>query len=328
MGVLSKEIDPHRLTDPERKSFVFKKEFPEIYDAYKRLTHARWTVEEIDLHRDRGDFAKLLPQEQHFIRTILMFFKGGDGVVIENAFVRFMQQLFSAEITAFFSEQLSNENVHSEMYRVLIETTCEDADEAERLLAELEEYPCVKKKMDWAEKWLRDEESDIRKRLLAFVAVEGILFSSSFCGMYWLKTKGLCHGMTHSNELISRDEGLHTDFGMMLYKMFKPLSESEVHSIFKEAFDVEVAFVDEALPAPLNGIDAPTMKKYVKSVINRLCRNLNVTEMFDDAASPGFMDMISVHGKAQFFERQQEYMENDLSSSGNSVPFSWNLKKF
>ena len=322
------EIDPLGLTNPNRKSFVFKKEFPDIYNSYKTLVHARWTVEEVDLHRDRSDFMKLSPGGKHFILTILMFFKGGDGGVIDNAILNFLKLFFPPEIIAFICEQLANENVHSEMYRVLIETVAESAEEAEELLATLDRYPCVQRKMDWMKKWLESDTSDPRERLIAFVAVEGILFSSSFCGLYWLKTKALCPGITFSNELISRDEGLHTDFWLLTYSKLKPLPTERIHEIFMEAFEVEKAFVEEALPEPLNGIDAPTMISYVKLVTNRLCSLAGVPTMFEDASAPGFMDLISVHGKTQFFERKQEYMSGHLSSSGSTVPFEFKLDNF
>lgn len=321
------EYDIHGLLNPDRKSFVFKREFPDIYNAYKTLVNARWTVDEIDLHRDRADFLTMFPEERHFIMTILMFFKGGDGAVIDNTFLHFLSVIQSPEAKAFMCEQLGNENTHGEMYRILLETVAESAEEAERLLESFDSYPYVKKKMDWVESRLK-EELDFRERLITFVAVEGILFSSSFCGLYWLKSKGLCHGITFSNELISRDEGLHTDFGILLYSKFKPLPTEKIHEIFMEAFEVEKNFVEEALPNPLNGIDAPTMIRYVKMVINRLCSMIGVPTMFTDAASPGFMDLISLHGKAQFFERKQEYMEGDLSSSGSNVPFDFKLENF
>lgn len=325
MVVLSKEIDPSGLTDPAKCSYVFSIKHKDLYSAYKTLTHSRWTVEEVDMSRDLADFKTLTPNEQHFIMNVLMFFKGGDGVVIENLFTSFMEEVAVPEARAFFSEQMSQEQVHSEMYFTLILTFAGSPEIAEELLASVNGYPCVQKKMDWAVRWMKDRETDFRERLIAFVAVEGILFSSSFCAIFWLRKRGLCHGLTFSNELISRDESLHTEFGILLYSKLAPLPTETVHRIFREAVEVESAFVREGLPESLTGIDAESMIQFVQFVTDRLLNMIGIPLLYEVKNPFGFMDMISLHDKPQFFERQPVYMLGDLSNSGPRTPMNFTL---
>ena len=253
------------LLQPDDKRFVM---FPirdkEIWNMYKKAEDSFWRVEEVDLSKDITDWQKLDQSERYFISMILAFFAASDGIVLENLGLRFMTDVQLAEAKAFYGFQIAMENIHSIMYSQLIETYIKDSREKDRLFNALDNFPCIKKKADWAMKWINDKESQFITRLVAFACVEGIFFSGAFCSIYWLKKRGLLPGLTFSNELISRDEALHTEFAILLYhKLDEKLNKSKIEQIIKEAVEIEKEFICEALPCNLIGMNNKLMSQYI-----------------------------------------------------------------
>lgn len=306
------------LLTPTLKRFVILPiEYPDIWNFYKKAEASFWTAEEVDLSKDIIDWEKKLNKdEKHFISHVLAFFAASDGIVNENLVTRFGREVQLPEARAFYGFQMMIENIHAEMYSLLIDTYIRDPEEKNFLFEAIENVPCIKKKAEWAFKWIEDDSSSFAQRLLGFAAVEGIFFSGSFASIFWLKKRGLMPGLTFSNELISRDEGLHTDFACLLYSYIenKP-SEDVVLSIIKEAVDLEIEFLTEALPVALIGMNSDLMGQYIRFVADRLLvalgynKTYNVTNPFD------FMELISMEGKTNFFERKvAEYQKNGVMS--------------
>jgi ribonucleoside-diphosphate reductase subunit M2 len=314
-----KVIEP-LLEDTQERYVMFPIKDNDIWNMYKKQMDCFWRAEEIDLSKDLDDWKKLTDNEQHFIKMVLAFFAASDGIVLENLGMRFMSEVQLAEAKAAYGFQIMIENVHSEVYSLLIDTYIKDETEKIKLFKAIENFTCVSKKAEWAIKWIQDKRSSFATRLVAFACVEGIFFSGSFCSIYWLKKRGLMPGLTFSNELISRDEGMHTDFAVLLYKKLKKqLSKKKIHEIITDAVEIEKEFICDALPCRLIGMNSEMMSKYIEFVADRLCSQLGYDKIYNTANPFDFMEMISVETKTNFFEsRVSEY---SLSSKDNNFNF-------
>jgi ribonucleotide reductase beta subunit family protein with ferritin-like domain len=275
----------------------------DIWNMYKKQVECFWRAEEIDLSNDMKDWCNLTKDEQHFITMILAFFAASDGIVLENLAVRFMSEVQLAEARAFYGFQIAMENIHSETYSLLIDSYVKDEGEKTRLFQAIDNFPCIQKKADWAIRWINDQTSDFATRLIAFACIEGIFFSGAFCSIFWLKKRGLMPGLTFSNEFISRDEALHTEFAVLLYsKLNAPLDQTRVHKIVHEAVDIETEFICDALPCRLIGMNSDMMRKYIQFVADRLCVQLGFDKIYGTKNPFEFMEMISLESKTNFFE--------------------------
>ena len=310
MEVVQERNEPLTAEQPNRH-VIFPINYHNIWEQYKLATSTFWRPEEIDFSKDLTQWPKLKDGERRFIKFILAFFAASDGIVMENLAERFMNEIQIPEVRAFYSYQIFIEQVHSETYSILIDTYVKDEVEKKSLFEAVQNYPCVAKKAYWALKWINDKESDIQTRLVAFACVEGIFFSGSFCAIYWLKKRGLMPGLTFSNELISRDEGMHTDFAVSLYHMVvNKLSENEIHSIIREAVEIEKEFICEALPCSLIGMNAGLMSEYIEFVADRLITQFGYNKIYNRENPFDFMELISLEGKTNFFERRVgEYLK-------------------
>ena len=299
-----KIIEP--LLAPDDNRFVmFPIKHNDIWEMYKKQVDCFWRAEEIDLSKDLSNWQSLNSDEKHFISMILAFFAASDGIVLENLASRFMNEVQLSEARAFYGFQIAMENIHSETYSLLIETYIKNSDEKHKLFNAIENFPCIKKKSDWAQKWIHDNRSSFATRLIAFACVEGIFFSGAFCSIYWLKKRGLMPGLTFSNELISRDEALHCEFAVLLYsKLIKKMSKSRIHEIIKEAVEIESEFICEALPCRLIGMNSQMMTQYIQFVADRLCLQLGYDKIYNVTNPCDFMELISLEGKTNFFERK------------------------
>ena len=293
------------LRAPDDNRFVmFPIAHQDIWKMYKKQVDCFWRAEEIDLSKDLTHWDSLNKDEKMFISMILAFFAASDGIVLENLAERFMSEVQVSEARAFYGFQIAMENIHSETYSLLIETYIKDKVEKHKLFNAIENFPCIKKKSDWAQKWIHDNRSSFATRLVAFACVEGIFFSGAFCSIFWLKKRGLMPGLTFSNELISRDEALHCEFAILLYsKLVKKMDKSRIHEIIKEAVEIETEFICEALPCKLIGMNSDLMTQYIQFVADRLCVQLGYKKIYNVSNSFDWMEMISLEGKTNFFER-------------------------
>jgi ribonucleotide reductase beta subunit family protein with ferritin-like domain len=283
---------------------MFPIQHSDIWSMYKRQIDCFWRAEEVDLSKDLIDWSKLNQDEQHFISMVLAFFAASDGIVLENLAVRFMSDVQISEARAFYGFQIAMENIHSEMYSLLIDTYIRDSDQKNKLFKAIANFPCITKKANWAKKWIADNRSSFASRLVAFAAIEGIFFSSSFASIYWIKKRGLMPGLTFSNELISRDEALHTEFAILLYtKLQKKLPKKRIHEIIHEATEIEKEFICEAIPCRMIGMNATLMSQYIEFVADRLCVQLGYDKIYNSTNPFDFMELISVETKVNFFER-------------------------
>ncbi len=289
---------------------------------YKKAEASFWTVEEVDLSKDLIDWSNMKDGEVHFISHVLAFFAASDGVVNENLVQRFTNEIQIPEARFFYGLQIAMENIHSEMYSMLIDTYIKDSVEKDRLFRAIETIPCIAAKANWALRWIDDKRSSFAERLVAFAAVEGIFFSGSFAAIFWLKKRGLMPGFTFSNELISRDEGLHTDFACLLFSKYiveKP-SEDRIHDIVKEAVRIEQEFLTDALPVSLIGMNAASMNTYIEFVADRLLIDLGCRRVWNSENPFEFMTNISLEGKTNFFEKRvSEYRKMGISSANASA---------
>ena len=293
------------LKQDDRRFVMFPIKDKNIWDMYKKAEDSFWRVEEVDLSKDLQDWNKLNDNERYFISMILAFFAASDGIVLENLGLRFMTEVQLAEAKAFYGFQIAMENIHSIMYSQLIETYIKDSTNKDKLFNAIENFPCIKKKADWAIKWINDDKSEFITRLVAFACVEGIFFSGAFCAIYWLKKRGLLPGLTFSNELISRDEALHTEFAILLYhKLESKLNDNKIQQIIKEAVEIEKEFICEALPCNLIGMNNKLMGQYIEFVSDRLALQLGVNKIYNSQNPFDFMEMISIEGKTNFFEKR------------------------
>ena len=297
------------LLMPDDKRFVV---LPVIYEdmylMYKKAVASFWTTEEVDLSKDMVDFKKLNADEKHFISMILAFFACMDGLINENLCLRFMGEVQNSEARLFYGFQMAIEGIHQETYANLIDTYIQDKREKEKLFNAIDNYPCVRKKADWVKKFIQCSNR-FSERLLAFICVEGIHFSGAFCAIYWFRTKNLLPGLCFSNELISRDEALHTEFGINLYnKLNTRLTTDEVHQIIREAVAIETEFIVDALPCRLIGMNSGLMTQYIYFVADRLCTQLGYRKIWNVKNPFTFMEVISIERKTNFFEsRVSEY---------------------
>lgn len=304
------------LTPNPQRFVLFPIKYTSIWLMYKKHMASFWTAEEIDLSQDYRDWEKLSTDEQHFIKHILAFFAASDGIVLENLAERFITEVQIPEARCFYGFQMAMENIHSETYSLLIDTYIKDAAEKRQLFNAIETIPCVKLKADWALQWINNSNS-FAERLVAFAAVEGIFFSGSFCAIFWLKKRGKMPGLSFSNELISRDEGLHCDFACLLYGMLhNKLSQEIVHKIIGDAVAIEKSFVCEALPVSLIGMNATMMSQYIEFVADRLIVALGYEKLFNVINCFEWMEVISLQGKTNFFERHVgEYAKSGVMNT-------------
>jgi ribonucleotide reductase beta subunit family protein with ferritin-like domain len=299
-----KIIEPLLAADDNR-FVMFPIKHNDIWEMYKKQVDCFWRAEEIDLTKDLKDWDSLNQDERFFISMILAFFAASDGIVLENLAVRFMNDVQLSEARAFYGFQIAMENIHSHTYSLLIETYIKNSEEKHTLFNAIEHFPSIKKKSDWAQKWIHDNRSSFATRLIAFACVEGIFFSGAFCSIFWIKKRGLLPGLTFSNELISRDEALHCEFAVLLYsKLLKKMNKARVHEIIKEAVEIESEFICEALPCRLIGMNSQMMTQYIQFVADRLCVQLGYDKIYNVTNSCDFMELISLDSKSNFFEKR------------------------
>ncbi|MES2004856.1 MAG: ribonucleoside-diphosphate reductase small subunit [Bacteroidota bacterium] len=296
--------------------------YPKIWEQYKRHQASFWTAEEIDLSSDLKDWENLNSGERHFISHILAFFAASDGIVNENLAVNFMSEVQLPEARCFYGFQIMMENIHSETYALLIDTYIKDPNEKNKLFHAIDTVPAVTEKAQWALRWI--ENGNFAERLVAFAAVEGIFFSGSFCSIFWLKKRGLMPGLTFSNELISRDEGLHCEFACLLYSMLEhKLTEKEVHAIIMDAVSIEKKFITDALPVDLIGMNAKLMQQYIEFVADRWISELGYAKVYNTSNPFDFMEMISLQGKTNFFEKRVgDYQKAGIMAGKDAHIFS------
>ncbi|CAL9085100.1 unnamed protein product, partial [Musa acuminata var. zebrina] len=317
-AVGEEEYEPLLAENPDRFC-MFPITYPSIWEFYKKAVASFWTAEEVDLSPDVPHWQhRLSHDERHFISHVLAFFAASDGIVLENLAARFMRDVQLPEARAFYGFQIAIENIHSEMYSLLLDTYIKDPDEKTRLFRAIETVPSVARKADWALRWIESSGS-FAERIVAFACVEGIFFSGSFCAIFWLKKRGLMPGLTFSNELISRDEGLHCDFACLLYSLLRnKLSEDRVRAIVADAVDIEREFVCDALPVALVGMNGDLMSQYIEFVADRLLESLGHGKMFGVVNPFDWMELISLQGKTNFFEKRVgDYQKASVMSSLN-----------
>jgi ribonucleoside-diphosphate reductase subunit M2 len=312
------------LTPDDNRFVMFPIKYDDIWAMYKKQIDCFWRAEEIDLSKDLDDWSKLNTDEQMFISMILAFFAASDGIVLENLAQRFMSDVQISEARAFYGFQIAMENIHSESYSLLIDTYIKDKEQKHKFFNAINTYPCIKKKSDWAQKWIHDNRSSFASRLVAFACIEGIFFSGAFCSIFWLKKRGLMPGLTFSNELISRDEALHCEFAILLYsKLEKKLAKAKIYEIIKECVDIEIEFICDALPCRLIGMNSDLMTQYIKFVADRLCVQLGYPKIYNAANSFSFMELISIESKTNFFEKRVgEYALANVNKTDTDFEFN------
>jgi ribonucleoside-diphosphate reductase subunit M2 len=317
------EKDEEILKENPHRWVMFPIQYPRVWEMYKKHEASFWTAEEIDLGSDQRDWENLSDNEQHFIKHVLAFFAASDGIVLENLSLNFNSEIQIPEARAFYGFQTAMENVHSETYSLLIDTYVKDPAEKTRLFQAIYTIPAIEKKARWAVNWM-DKSNCFAERILAFACVEGILFSGSFCAIYWLKKRGLMPGLTFSNELISRDEGLHADFACLMYSMLEhKLPTDIVHNIVKGAVQVEHEFICDALKCDVIGMNAKGMSQYIEFVADRLLMSLDYPKIYFATNPFDWMELISLQGKTNFFEKRVgEYQKKGVMASLNVDPES------
>jgi ribonucleoside-diphosphate reductase beta chain len=284
--------------------FPIKPSEEHLFKMYKQAVASFWTPEEIPFAKDLEHWERLTSDEQHFIKQVLAFFAGSDGIVQENLATRFQRDVSSQVVKLFYSFQNAMEGIHSETYSLLIDTYVKDKEEQDHLFRAIDTIPCIRRKADWALTWI-ESQADFAKRLVAFAAVEGIFFSGAFCSIFWVKQRGILPGLTASNEFIARDEGLHTDFACLLYSKCKhKLPKTKAHKLIREAVKIEKEFITEALPCSLIGMSAPRMAEYIEFVADRLLVTLGYPKIWETANPFPWMERISLEGKDNFFEKR------------------------
>lgn len=313
-------VEPILRENPGR-FVLFPIEHPDVWKAYKTAQACFWTAEELDLAHDERDWQSLNENEQHFIKHVLAFFAASDGIVNENLVEKFSQEVQLAEARAFYGFQIMIENIHSETYSLLIDTYIKDKAEKDHLFNAIETVPAVKEKAQWALRWITESKS-FAERLVAFAVVEGLFFSGSFCSIFWLKKRALMPGLTFSNELISRDEGMHCEFACLLYSMLeKKLSTETIHKIFRDAVAIEKKFVTSALPVSLIGMNCGLMQQYIEYVADYWLVRLGYAKIYGSENPFDWMSLISLQGKTNFFEKRvSEYQKSGIMTSLNRDP--------
>ncbi|XP_033253175.1 ribonucleoside-diphosphate reductase subunit M2-like [Drosophila miranda] len=307
-------IEPLLRENP-RRFVIFPIQYHDIWQMYKKAEASFWTVEEVDLSKDATDWARLTDNERYFISHVLAFFAASDGIVNENLVERFSQEVQITEARCFYGFQIAMENVHFEMYSVLIDTYIREPQERDYLFNAIETMPAVKRKVDWAMSWISSKSANFAERIIAFAAVEGIFFSGSFGSIFWLKKRGLMAGLTFSNELISRDEGLHSDFAVLMYHHLVQRPK-RIIEIIRDAVEIEQEFLTEALPVNLIGMNCVLISQYIEFVADRLLGELGVGKIYNTKNPLNFMEMISLDGKTNFFEKKvAEYQRMGVVTS-------------
>ena len=297
-------VEPILRENPNRFT-LFPVAKPRLFEKYKQSLSVFWVPEEIDLSKDMRDWVRLTDNERYFIKNILGFFAGSDGIVQENLATRFMKEIQLPEARAFYAIQNAIEQIHSETYSLLIDTYIEDSREKLETFRAIQNVPCVAKKAEWAQRWIESTEEDFATRLVGFAIVEGIFFSGSFCAIFWLKQRGVMPGLTLSNEFIARDEGMHTDFACALYEEIeRKLPKAKVHKIIREAVKIEKEFITKSLPCDLIGMNARLMSQYIEFVADRLSTQLGYGKIYSATNPFDFMERISLEGKDNFFEKR------------------------
>ena len=316
-------VEPILRENPNRFT-LFPIMKPKLFQKYKDHVSVFWTPEEIDLAKDMKDWVRLNEKEQHFIKNVLGFFAGSDGIIQENIAARFMSEIQIPEARQFYSVQLMMEAIHNETYSLLIDTYIEDKAEKLALFHATQTIPCVTLKAQWAQKWLESKTENFATRLIAFAVVEGIFFSGSFCAIYWLKERGIMPGLTTSNEFIARDEGLHTDFACALYEEIeKKVPRTKVHKIIREAVKIEKQFITEALPCHLVGMNDKLMAQYIEFVADRLSTQLGYGKIYSTVNPFDFMERISLTSKTNFFEgRVTNYAKSGVGKNKDEMSFA------
>jgi ribonucleotide reductase beta subunit family protein with ferritin-like domain len=327
---MSKITTDPLLTEDDDRFVMFPIKDQEIWSMYKKQMDCFWRAEEIDLSKDLKDWNNLTDNDRYFIKMVLAFFASSDGIVVENLGLRFMSDVQLAEARAFYGFQIMMENIHSETYSLLIDTYIKDKEEKRKLFCAMNEYDCIEKKAKWATKWINDKRSNFATRLIAFACVEGIFFSGSFCSIYWLKNRGLMPGLTFSNELISRDEALHTEFAILLYnKLERKISKKKIQEIIVEAVEIEREFICDALPCKLIGMNSNMMEKYIEFVGDRLAVQLGIEKIYNTPNPFDFMEMVSLERKTNFFEsRVSDYSLADKSCKSDAFLADDNIFDF
>jgi ribonucleoside-diphosphate reductase subunit M2 len=311
------------LTENPYRYVLFPIQDDDIWKMYKKQVDCFWRPEEIDLTKDYSDWEKLTKDEKHFLSMVLAFFAGSDGIVMENLAIRFMNDIQLPEAKSFYSFQIAMENIHSNTYSLLIETYIKDKNEKNDLFQAIQKFPFIEKKANWAINWITNQDVDFATRLVAFACIEGIFFSGSFCSIFWLKKRGIMPGLTFSNELISRDEALHTEFAILLYnKLLKKISPDKITEIIMDAVNIEIEFICDALPCKLIGMNSTLMSQYIKFVADRLALQLGNPKIYNVLNPFDFMEMISLEGKTNFFEKRVG--EYALANKTNKDDFDLN----
>ena len=307
------------LQKNELRFVLFPIKYQDIFDEYKKAESSFWTANEINLSKDMNDWETLNEAEQNFIKNILGFFAGSDGIIIENLALRFLNEIEIPEVRAFYSYQIFNEQIHSETYSLLIDTYIKDNEEKMKIFNSIQNIPCVYKKAKWAYKWIENKEVNFATRLIAFAIIEGIFFSGSFCAIYWLKKRGLMPGLTFSNELISKDEGMHCHFACLLYSYIKNKIKPEIiYEMIKEAVDIEKEFITDSIPCAMIGMNAEMMKQYIEFVSDRLLIQLGYEKRWNSKNPFDFMELISLRPKSNFFElRVGEYARSSIAEDND-----------
>jgi ribonucleoside-diphosphate reductase beta chain len=315
-------FDASRTSGEKYTLFPLSPSEIDLYKLYKKAVASFWTVEEIDFNKDKDDWEKLTENEQYFIKQVLAFFAGSDGIVQENLATRFQRDIQSPVARLFYAFQNAMEGVHSETYSLLIDQYVKDPEEQMKYFRAIDTIPCIAKKANWAKTWI-DSEDSYATRLVAFACVEGIFFSGSFCAIYWLKKRGLMPGLTFSNELISRDEGLHTEFAVTLYhKLQNKITKDKIELVIREAVQIEKEFITEALPCSLIGMNARDMSQYIEFVADRLALQLGVPKIYKSTNPFDFMELISLEGKTNFFEKKvSEYSKPGVGMKKEDMVF-------
>lgn len=326
-SIIPPAIEEPILKENKNRFVLFPIRHNDIWEMYKKAEASFWTAEEIDLSGDLKDWKKLTEGEKHFVTHVLAFFAASDGIINENLAVNFMREVQIPEARSFYGFQIMIENIHSETYSLLIDTYIKDPEEKRRLFNAIETVPCVKKKAQWALRWI--ESKNFIERLVAFAAIEGIFFSGSFCSVFWLKKRGLMPGLSFSNELISRDEGLHCDFACLLYKMIQnKLSTSRIYEIIGSAVEIEKEFVSDSLPVDLIGMNSKLMCQYIELVADRLIVALGYPKLYNAINPFDFMELISLQGKTNFFEKRVgEYQKAGVTSNNKTKAFAFSLSE-
>jgi ribonucleotide reductase beta subunit family protein with ferritin-like domain len=306
---MTKILTEPLLIEDNNRFVMFPVSDQNIWKMYKKQIDCFWRPEEIDTSKDMAHWDKLSQEEQHFIKLILAFFAASDGIVLENLALRFMSEVQLPEARAFYGFQIAMENIHSETYSILIDSYIKNTEEKNKLFHAITTFPCIEKKAKWALKWIHDKRSSFATRLIAFACIEGIFFSGAFCSIYWLKKRGLMPGLTFSNELISRDEALHTEFAVYLYsKLEKKIHKKKIQEIIQDAVIIEQEFITDAIPCRLIGMNSDLMNKYIEFVADRLSIQFGCEPIYNTPNPFDFMEMISLEQKTNFFEsRVSEY---------------------